>query len=586
MKSHAARLTLIAIGFALGFTLISGRLVYLQLVRHDDFREKAIEMHYAAIPIPPLRGRICDRNGNVLAQSIIATDLRVDGKLMHERPEVFEKLATSLNRSADELRALVKKENRYQLIEQNLSTEKLHAIKALNLKPVILQERSARVYPNGYEASHLIGFVNSQLKPVGLNGIEVEFEVGVDGVERSMDHFLRGIAGERRVARNAAKKEIAAFRQFDKPARPGLDVVLTIDQVIQHIVENEADDLVEKYNPQALHIVVLRPSTGEILALVNRPTFDPNNRRDIQPQQLRNAAAINTYEPGSTFKIVTLAAALNENTAHVDMPIFCENGKFLYAGTWLKDHHPYGLLTLRQVMAKSSNIGFAKLAILLGKETVRDYANRFGYGQPTQKDFVALKGEERGILHEIGNWSSLSITHVPMGYEVAVTNLQMAMAFATIANGGRLMEPRFVKAVVSSTGAPVVEYLPRAKRQVIRPEVAAQIRDVLKDVVSDEGTAAQASVPGFVVAGKTGTAQKLVNGRYDHKHYIASFIGFLPADRPEFLVSIVVDEPQGGKYYGGLVAAPAFSSIASQVADQLRLQRSALSLASREGGSL
>ena len=586
MKSHAARLILVAFGFALGFTLISARLVYLQLVRHDDFRKKAIEMHYAAIPIPPLRGRICDRNGSVLAQSVIVTDLRIDGKLMYEKPESFDKLAGAIGMSVEELRKFIKQENRYQLVEQNLSTEKQAVIKALNLKAVILQERSSRVYPNGHEASHLIGFVNTQSRSVGLNGMEVEFEAGVDGVERSMDHFLRGIAGERRVARNAARKEVAAFRQFDRPARQGLDVMLTTDQVIQHIVENEADKLMEAHHPDALHIIVMRPATGEILALVNRPTFDPNDRCAVQLEQLKNVAIMNTYEPGSTFKIVTLAAALNENAAHVDMPIFCENGQFLYAGTWLHDHHPYGLLTLRQVMAKSSNIGFAKLAILLGKETVHDYAAEFGFGQASQKKLVVLKGEEKGVLRSVADWSNLSITHVPMGYEVAVTNLQMAMAYAAIANGGRLMEPRFVKAVTMPSGAPVVEYMPRAVRQVIRPEVATQIRDILKDVVSDEGTAARASVPGFVVAGKTGTAQKLVGGRYDRKHYIASFIGFLPADQPEFLVSIVVDDPHGNGYYGGLVAAPAFSAIASQTADQLRLQRSVISLASSKEGAL
>lgn len=586
MNALRMRGIIVVVLFALGFTVLSVRLVYLQLMQHDYFLAEAIKMHYTGVPIPPRRGSIRDKSGNVLAQTIRVNDLRVDGKLASSRPDFFEKLAPALGLSVEQLKEQVNPQNRYQLIKTELTEEELTRIRELKLKPVILSERMTRIYPNGSEASHILGFVNAVQQPLSLNGLSLEFEVGQDGMEKTMERYLKGVAGERRVVRDASKREIAAFRQSDRPARDGMDVVLTIDQQIQHIIEVETDRLVQEFKPEGVQVIVMNPSTGEILGLTNRPTFDPGNRKGISPAQLRNAAFVNTYEPGSTFKIVTLSAALNENAADLDMPIFCENGKFFYAGKWLNDHAPYGILTLRQIVARSSNIGFAKLAILLGQDKIYHYAKQFGFGAMAQPRSVALTGEEPGLLHPLKRWTPLSITRVPMGYEVAVTNLQMTLTYAAIANGGKLMEPRLVKAVLDNQGKPVIEYMPKAIRQVVRPDVATQIRDALKDVVSDEGTAQMANVPGFTVAGKTGTAQKLVGGHYNHDDYISSFIGFLPADKPEFLVSILVDRPHG-KYYGGLVAAPAFSKIATQVAQQLRLNRSDTTTAflTREDGS-
>jgi cell division protein FtsI (penicillin-binding protein 3)/stage V sporulation protein D (sporulation-specific penicillin-binding protein) len=244
-----------------------------------------------------------------------------------------------------------------------------------------------------------------------------------------------------------------------------------------------------------------------------------------------------------------------------------------YAGRSLKDHEPYGMLSLRQVVAKSSNIGMAKLAIQLGDEKLYEYARLFGFGQKTQKGEGALPGEEAGRLSSVKNWTKLSITRIPMGYEIAATNLQMALAYGAIANGGKRMEPRFVKAVVDRDNRVVLQFLPKVVCQAVKPETAAQVVEALRGVVAEEGTAKEAEVPGYEVAGKTGTAQKISNGVYAKDKHRASFIGFLPADRPEFLVSILVDEPKGKIYYGGQVAAPAFSRIATQVAQQLNLNR-------------
>ncbi|NBU69686.1 MAG: penicillin-binding protein 2, partial [Verrucomicrobia bacterium] len=283
-------------------------------------------------------------------------------------------------------------------------------------------------------------------------------------------------------------------------------------------------------------------------------------------------AITDAYEPGSTFKLVTLAAGLNENLADLNTTFFCENGQMIMAGRILKDHEAYGLLPLREVVAKSSNIGMAKLAALLGEEKLYAYARLFGFGDRAQKGEGALPGETAGLLHPLKKWNKVSMTRVPMGYEVAVTNLQMVMAYAAVANGGKRMEPRLIKAVVDRENRMVMQFLPKVVCQVVRPEVARQVMEALRGVVSDEGTAAEAQVPGFEVAGKTGTAKKYTPEGYVKK-YRSSFIGVLPAENPEFLVSILVDDPKGKKYYGGQVAGPAFREIATHVAEQLNLNR-------------
>lgn len=572
MRTLRVRLTWVVILFALGFTAVSMRLIYVQMVQHDYYRQEAIKMHYVSIPIPPQRGKITDRAGNVLAQSVSVTDLRIDGKMAWEIPGTFDRLSKVFNSTPDELRRLISKTNRYQMLRGSMSIDEAAKLKSLKERSLIFDEKIRRFYPNGTEASHLVGLVNVARIPTPLTGKPVEFEVGMDGIELTMNRYLRGIPGERNVVRDASRREIAAFRQADRPAVDGYNVQLTIDQTIQHIIEVEADHLQQQYSPDGLHIIVVRPSTGDILAMTSRPTFDPNNHDSVTPASLRNSAIRELYEPGSTFKLVTLGASLNERMATLDMNIYCEQGRFFHANKWLTDHEPYGMLTFRQVVACSSNIGFAKVALMLGQDKVYEYARKFGYGSRTQGDNAALAGEEKGIVYPANKWSGVSITRVPMGYEVMVTNLQVAMAYSAIANNGNLMTPRIVKAVTDDQGHVIAEFMPKAVRQVVRPEVAAEIREALADVVSDEGTAKDAAVPGFRVGGKTGTAQKLTNGVYDKTNYTASFVGFLPLEQPEFVVSIVVDRPRG-QIYGGKVAAPAFRSIATQIATHMNLKR-------------
>ena len=570
------RIMVVSFVFAFCLTVVSCKLIWIQLVKQESYRAEAIRCHTRGEPVPAQRGSILDVSGRVLAQSMPLIEVHLDGKILAQEPKELPVIASILGVSAVWLKGQVDPENRYLKVAEGISVETEGKLKASKLRSVITERKTARNYPNGSETAQILGYVNSmEVTPVGM-AKPLTVGVGEAGVEKSMDRYLRGVAGERRIIQDVKRREIPYFRLSDRPAQDGYHVVLTVDQGIQHVVEREADALVEKYQPETLQIVVLRPSTGEILAMVSRPTFDPNQRATYESWAVKNRILADTYEPGSTFKIVTVAAALNEKVADLNSTFFCENGEMFYGGSSLKDHEDYGMLTLREVVAKSSNIGMAKLAIQLGEEKVHEYARLFGFGQKTQRGEGALPGEEGGLLRPIRRWSKLSITRIPMGYEVAATNLQMALAYGAIANGGKRMEPRIIKAVVDRNNRVVLQFLPKVVCQAIQPEAAEKMVEALRGVVSDQGTAEGAQVPGYEVAGKTGTARKVVQGDYAKDKYRASFIGFLPAEKPEFLVSIMVDEPKGKVYYGGLVAGPAFKNIATQVAEQLHLNRGAV----------
>ncbi|NDI16823.1 MAG: penicillin-binding protein 2, partial [Verrucomicrobia bacterium] len=469
--------------------MVSVKLIWIQLVKQDFYQEKAIRMHTNGEPVAAQRGSILDVSGRVLAQSMPLIEVRLDGKVLGERPKELPVLAGLLGVSAEWLKGQADPGNRYQKIAEGLTPETEGKILAAKLSCIQLKRKTVRNYPNGTETAQVLGYVDLREQTVMGLDRPISFEVGEAGVEKSMDRYLRGVAGERRITRDVHRREIPYFRLSDRPARDGYHVVLTLDQSIQHIVEREADDLLEKFAPENLHIVVLRPATGEILAMVSRPSFDPNQRATYESWAVKNRILADTYEPGSTFKIVTVAAALNEKVADLNSTFFCENGEMFYGGSSLKDHEDYGMLTLREVVAKSSNIGMAKLAIQLGEEKVHEYARLFGFGQKTQRGEGALPGEEGGLLRPIRRWSKLSITRIPMGYEVAATNLQMALAYGAIANGGKRMEPRIIKAVVDRDNRVVLQFLPKVVCQAIQPEAAEKMVEALRGVVSDQGTA-------------------------------------------------------------------------------------------------
>jgi len=414
-------------------------------------------------------------------------------------------------------------------------------------------------------ACHVIGFMNADHQ-------------GVQGIEAQEDEYLRGHEGFRYTERDGTGQELVAYRGEEHAPRDGYNVRLTLDMNLQNIVETELDAACKQYKPKKAIVILMRPQTGEILAMANRPNFDPNDVRTETPDalaaheaDLKNCAITDEMEPGSTFKMVTAAGALNEHMVSPDSTIFCENGAFNYGGRILHDHHAYGDLSVDDILIKSSNIGAAKLGLGLGEGRLYSYIRAFGFGERTG---ISLPGEIPGLVPPPQRWSKLSITHIPMGQEVAVTPLQTITAMSAIANGGHLMMPQIVHDITDEKGAVISTFPPVEIRQVITPESARELTEAFKGVVSPRGTAALAKVPGFDTAGKTGTAEKInPKGGYLPGKYIVSFCGYLPADDPAFVCFVMLDDAQTtpDQDYGGQVAGPVFERIGEKVARYMNL---------------
>jgi len=377
---------------------------------------------------------------------------------------------------------------------------------------------------------------------------------------------LGGVAGWRVTETDRQQHELVALRDEDVQPHDGLNVVLTIDAAVQNILESSLADAMQKHTPASITGIVMRPSTGEILAMVTLPNYDPNKPDTISPDT-RNRVITDVVEPGSTFKIVVVSGALNEGVVRLNDQFDCEQGHFAYAGRVLHDHEPFGMLTTEGIITKSSNIGAAKIGIKLGQDKLYDYASDFGFGQRTG---ISLPGEVGGILHPVKDWTKVSVAQIPMGQGVAVTRLQMLMAMAALANDGWLMRPLLVSCLEDRNGNVVQKYEPQRVRQVVSDSADKEMIEALKTVVSPDGTAAGAAMKNYTVAGKTGTAQKVENGVYVHDKYVASFIGFFPADNPQLCISIVMDEPKEG-YYGGQVCGPVFRDVAERCASYLNI---------------
>jgi cell division protein FtsI (penicillin-binding protein 3)/stage V sporulation protein D (sporulation-specific penicillin-binding protein) len=534
------------------------------MIKHDEYAGLAAEKHVYKQPIFAERGSILDVNNEVLAHNTPVETVVADATHINNREALIAVLRTALDLPADELSEKLEGDRRYIVLKRevpiaaaNTLQEKL---RTQNLRGIYFERDTTRIYPNGPMLCHVIGFTDFDHR-------------GIQGVEASMEEYLHGQDGYRFIEHNRAGQEIVLYRGQERGPRDGYQVHLTVDLNLQNIVENEIDAAVREYSPQKATIILMRPQTGEILAMANRPNFDLNGRSEAKPEQMKNRAIIDMMEPGSTFKIVSAAAALNEKRVRPDTTIFCENGIWNFGGKPLHDHKAYGQLSVQDILVKSSNIGAAKLAISIGEQKFYEYIRRFGFGDRTG---VELPGEIPGVIRPPQSWSKISITRIPMGHEVGVTPLQMTVAMATIANGGKLVTPRIVKSITTEEGKTVTTFSPTVLRQVISPETAAQVGNALRGVVSDRGTAAAAAVPGFTISGKTGTAQKVdPHGGYEHGKYVVSFSGYLPSDHPEFVGLVVLDDAKTANpelNYGGLVAGPIFARIAEKAARYLDLQ--------------
>ena len=427
---------------------------------------------------------------------------------------------------------------------RKLTPEKAEAIKRLNIKGLGFMKETKRIYPNSYLASHVIGFS-------GMDG------VGLEGAERDYNKFLKGNPGWAIFLRDARQNKLDIWEKMVLPV-DGLDLVLTVDEVIQYIAERELDKAFKTFHAKGASIIVMDPHTGRILALANRPSYDLNDRSGINADSMRNRAICDLFEPGSVFKIVTASAAFEEKKVTEEDIFDCENGAYKIGGRILHDHTAHGKLTFKQVIEESSNIGTVKVAQMLGPDILYRYLKAFGFGS---KLGIDLSGEIPGMISPVRNWSKSSITNIPIGQGVGVTALQLVSAISVIANGGQLMKPYIVDSVRDNQGVIIKQNKPVLIRKVISLDTAMRIKKILTGVV-EEGTGRLAKVSGFSAAGKTGTAQKIeANGTYSHDKFIASFIGFAPAEDPLLAIVVTVDEPHPS-YFGGVVAAPVFQKVA------------------------
>ncbi len=571
--------------------VLGGRLVDLQVVRHDELRALAQTNTVRTIARQPMRGQILDIRGNPLATSLPAKTVCANPFLLGNRREaVARALAPLLQTDESSLAArlaprLTEAKGRtnisqYVVLKNKVPMETWEKIKqtmarlsfgldetklkaderAFNRnarsKGIFAEDDQIRVYPSQRLAAHVLGFVSSGEEQTGLSGIELAFNTD-----------LSGIAGWRKTEMDKHQRELVAYRDQDVEPRDGLNVVLTLDAGLQNIVESELAAAVEKHSPISASCVMVRPRTGEILAMATLPNFDPNQPGHSPMEALRNRVISDTAEPGSTFKIVVVTAGLNEHAVSFNEVFDCEHGHFAYAGRILHDHESHGLLTVENIITKSSNIGAAKIGIRLGEDKLFEYIQKFGFGRRTD---IPLPGEVGGTVHPLKEWSKLSIARIPMGQGVTVTPLQMVMAMSAIANKGLLMRPMLVDRLEDPTGKLVVKYEPQPVRQVASAGTIQEMVTALKTVVTREGTAVQGSLEHYTVAGKTGTAEKVEHGVYVDK-FFSSFIGFFPADNPELCISVVMDEPRES-HYGGMVAAPVFHAIAERAANYLNLK--------------
>jgi cell division protein FtsI/penicillin-binding protein 2 len=556
------------------FTAFSFRLVDLQVTRHGEFAEKAAEAHGTKKIISARRGAITDVRGIPLAQNEPVKTVVVDGSLVRDPDALAELLSGPLEMPANVLLEKITRTHwsdkeqknvpvRYTVLKKELSelvaAELAVQLSENKIRAITFEQEAIRTYPNGDMASHVIGYVDHESK-------------GMEGVERSMNEFLRARDGYRFSERDRTGRELVQYRGQERPARDGCNVQLTIDSGLQMIVEKELNAAAKTLKPNMAACIMMRPQTGEIMALASWPPYNLNDAGKASDDCRKNHAIMDLLEPGSTFKIVPASGALALGLVKIDTEIFCENGAFTYHGNTLHDHKPLGSIPVREVLIHSSNIGAAKLGLQLGEQRLFEFCRRFGFGERTG---INLPGELSGMVHPPSEWSKISITHIPMGQEVGVTPIQIVCAMSVIANGGRLMTPQVVHQIVDPQSGEVTEFPPNEVRRVIPEKIAAQVREALIGVVGKKGTAQKAHVPGYLVGGKTGTAQKARAGGkgYDHSNYVVSFVGFMPAEKPEFVCLVLVDEAKvpHNENYGGQVAAPIFARIADRAAQHLNL---------------
>src|SRR5579859_942657 len=546
----ANRRLYILAGFLLfWFLVICGRLVWLQIIQYGDYTQRAAKQQQRSIEVSPVRGNIYDRRGNELAMTVSVDSVFAVPSEVPDIRSTAQVLGRVLKADSTEIESRMKGSRAFAWVARKIDNATSSRVRALNLKGIYFQKESKRFYPKGELAAQVLGYV----------GLDDE---GLGGVEREFQQKLTGKPGKMLITMDNRRRWLG---RVEKQPDPGENVVLTIDEKIQYIVERELARAIDETHAEAGTVIVQNPHTGEVLALANWPTFNPNVFNKVNPQALKNRSVSDIYEPGSTFKLVTLAAALEEKITNPDEVVDCQMGSIVLNGLRIHDHHPYAGLTVTQILEHSSDVGAIKIALRLGEDRFDRYIRAFGFGTQTR---IELPGETRGITKPVSRWSKVSIGAISMGQEIGVSPLQLASMVSTIANDGLYVPPRIVAGTTAPRSTPqLIAFHPALGRRVISSLTAAEMKHMMEGVVL-RGTGKKAILDGYSSAGKTGTAQKIdASGRYSHSKHIASFAGFAPVNEPAVTVLVVLDSPAGGypKDGGGEAAAPVFTRIAQQV---------------------
>ena len=546
-KTLKRRAVAVAVFLGLWVAAIEARLVYLQVVRHGDLAARAEKQQMRTIDAPAMRGDIVDRHGRILATSVDADTVYAVPSEIGDAKDTVARLCRAFGDcSARERQALVDRLSQrrpFAYVRRQISPEQAQRVAALNLDGIGFIKESKRFYPNLQLAAHLLGYV----------GID---NSGLGGLEYTYDPQIRGRKGTILIQTDAKRH---AFSRFERPPTMGATVELTIDEYLQHVAERELHDALVAEHALAGSVVMMNPHTGEILAMANEPTFNPNAYRDADESERRNRAVQDLYEPGSTFKVVTASAAIEENVFGPEAFIDTNPGFVKLAGRPAiteDSHRNYGLLSFTDVIVKSSNVGAIRIGFKVGADRLSRFVGLYGFGNDVSPDFP---GENSGIVWRPERMTESALASVSMGYQVAITPLQMVAAVSSVANGGEYMEPRVLRAVYRGNRRFTVQ--PKVVRRTVSADTAAALTTIMEQVV-ERGTAKRAQIEGFTIAGKTGTAQKLENGHYSKSDHFGSFVGFVPSRNPAIAMIVVIDSAKAVSDHGGIAAAPVFQRIA------------------------
>jgi cell division protein FtsI (penicillin-binding protein 3) len=540
-----------------GFGVILFRLVSLQVLQAAELTARADRQHQKSVTLEGARGTVTDRHGKVLAMNVEVPSIFGVPTSLDSPASAARSLSPVLHIRREEIEKKLRQDKHFVWLARKVEPDQGRRLEQLSIDGIGMVMEGRRFYPKGPLLAHVLGFV-------GMDG------VGLEGLERRYESQLHGEKRLTILQRDALGRTVFPKDLREQVPATGQALTLTIDEVIQYIAEKELEEAVDHARAKSGTIIVMEPRTGAILAMAVSPRFDPNAVASLTADRWRNKALTDTYEPGSTMKVVVAAAALEERVMMPGSMLFGENGRMTIANTTIHDHEKLGWMTFAQMIQKSSNIGAAKTGMLVGDQRLYRYLQAFGFGQRTDID---LPGEVSGLLKSPREWGRRSLASISMGQEVGVTPLQMITAVSAIANDGVLMKPYVVAEVRDQKGQRMKEILPQVKRRVVSPATARTLTTIMEGVVTS-GTGTKAAIPGFRVAGKTGTAQKVDprTGTYSSALSIGSFVGFVPADAPRLAIIVVVDEPQG-EAWGGVVAAPVFRRVGEQVLTYLGVPR-------------